>query len=268
MKIIEGMGREYYSQTATPQNLQGPVSKSLLWDFNRSPYKWFNNRREKESTPAMRTGVLYHTACLEPHKLETEYIVSPYSDFRTKEAREWRDSMTGIQVITADEYIKAESAGYAFRKNPAIEHLPGYRTELAVFADVFGTPCKCLVDLVPDSGVSLIDLKTTNQSIESVDQLTSLIINRGYHWQAALYCDLWHIASGEERKEFMFIFMETERPFEQANILLDEDFIKLGREGYMQALAKWNQCVQTNTFPPAIDGIQTISLPKWAIKTK
>lgn len=267
MKIIEGMGREYYAQTATPQNLQGPVSKSLLWDFNRSPYKWFHNRREKESTPAMRTGVLYHTACLEPHKLETEYIVSPYSDFRTKEAREWRDSMTGIQVITADEYIKAESAGYAFRKNPAIEHLPGYRTELAVFADVFGTPCKCLVDLVPDSGVSLIDLKTT-QSIESVEQLTSLIINRGYHWQAALYLDLWNMASGDNRTEFMFVFMEVDRPYEMANILLDEDFIKLGREGYMQALAKWNQCVQTSNFPPAIDGIQTISPPKWAIKTK
>ena len=267
MKTIEGMGRDYYKLTATPQDLTGPVSKSLLWDFQRSPYKWFHGRKEKDMTPAMRTGVLYHTACLEPHKLETEYIVSPYSDFRTKEAREWRDSLTGMQVITADEYIKAESAGYAFRKNPAIEHLPGYRTELAVFADVFGTPCKCLVDLVPDSGVSLIDLKTT-QSIESVDQLTSMIINRGYHLQAALYCDLWNMVSGENRTEFMFVFMETERPYEMANILLDEDFIKLGREGYMQALAKWNQCVQTKTFPPAIDGIQTISPPKWATKTK
>jgi hypothetical protein len=53
-----------------------------------------------------------------------------------------------------------------------------------------------------------------------------------------------------------------------ATVLLDEDFIKLGREGYMQALAKWNQCVQTKTFPPAIDGLQTISPPKWAIKQK
>lgn len=267
MKIVEGMGRDYYAQTASPTNLQGPVSKSLLWDFSRSPFKWFHGRKEKESTPAMRTGVLYHTACLEPHKLETEYIVSPYSDFRTKEAREWRDSMTGVQIVTFDEFLKAESAGYVFRTNPAIDHLPGYRTELAVFADVFGTPCKCLIDLVPDSGVSLIDLKTT-QSIESVEQLTSLIINRGYHWQAALYLDLWNMASGEDRTEFMFVFMETERPHEMANILLDDEFIKLGREGYMNSLAKWNQCVQTKSFPPAIDGIQTISPPKWATKTK
>jgi len=267
MKIIQNLGEEYYKKTATPKDLSGPVSKSLLWDFNRSPYKWFNGRKEKESTPAMRTGTLYHTACLEPHKLEMEYIVSPYNDFRTKEAREWRDSMTNLKVITADEYIRAESAGYAFRKNPAIEHLPDYRTEVAVFAEVFGTPCKCLVDLVPDSNVSLIDLKTT-QSIESVEQLTSLIVNRGYHWQAALYLDLWNMASGEDRKEFMFVFMEVDRPYEMANILLDEDFIKLGRQGYMQALAKWNQCVQAKHFPPAIDGIQTISPPKWATKTK
>jgi len=266
-KIIQGLGEEYYNRTATPRDLSGPVSKSLLWDFNQSPYRWYNKSREKESTPAMRTGVLYHTACLEPHKLETEYIVSPYSDFRTKEAREWRDSMTGIQVITADEYIRAESAGYAFRKNPAIEHLPDYQTEVAVFAEVFGTPCKCMIDLVPSEGSSLIDLKTT-QSIESLDQLTSLVINRGYHWQASLYCDLWEIATGEKRNEFIIVFMAVDRPFEMATVLLDEDFIKLGREGYMQALAKWNQCVQNKHFPPAIDGLQTLSPPKWAIKNK
>ena len=266
-KIIHGLGEEYYSRTATPRDLSGPVSKSLLWDFNASPYRWYNKSRDKESTAAMRTGTLYHTACLEPHKLEEQYIISPYSDFRTKEAREWRDSMTGMQVITADEYIRAESAGYAFRKNPAIEHLPDYQTEVAVLAEVFGTPCKCMIDLVPSEGLSLMDLKTT-QSIESLDQLTSLIINRGYHWQSAMYLDLWNLASGENRNEFIIVFMAVDRPFEMATVLLDEDFIKLGREGYMQALAKWNQCVQTKHFPPAIDGLQTLSPPKWAIKNK
>jgi len=98
--------------------------------------------------------------------------------------------------------------------------------------------------------------------------LTSLVINRGYHWQAALYIDLWNLASGENRNEFIIVFMAVDRPFEMATVLLDEDFIKLGREGYMQALAKWNQCVQTKHFPPAIDGLQTISPPKWAIKQK
>ena len=176
--------------------------------------------------------------------------------------------MSGMQVVTADEYIRAESAGYAFRKNPAIEHLPDYRTEVAVFAEVFGTSCKCMIDIVPTGLDCLIDLKTTKQSIDSLDNLQRVIVNSGYHWQAALYCDLWHIASGEDRKEFMFVFMEVDRPFEMATVLLDEDFIKLGREGYMQALAKWNQCVQTKHFPPAIDGIQTISPPKWATKTK
>lgn len=266
-KIIHGLGEEYYSKTATPRDLNSPVSKSLLWDFYKSPFKWFNSRREKEPTAAMRTGTLYHTACLEPHKMDEKYIVSPYSDFRTKEAREWRDSITGIQVVTADEWLKAESAGYSFRKNPTVEYLPDYNTEVAVFADVFGTPCKCMIDLVPSEGLSLIDLKTT-QSIESLDQLTSLVINRGYHWQAAMYLDLWNMASGDNRTEFVIVFMEVDRPFEMATVLLDEDFIKLGREGYMQALAKWNQCTQTKHFPPTIDGIQTISPPKWAIKNK
>jgi hypothetical protein len=95
-----------------------------------------------------------------------------------------------------------------------------------------------------------------------------MVINRGYHWQAAMYLDLWNLASGDNRNEFIIVFMAVDRPFEMATVLLDEDFIRLGREGYMQALAKWNQCVQTKTFPPAIDGLQTISPPKWALKQK
>jgi len=70
MKIIQNLGEEYYNKTATPRDLSGPVSKSLLWDFNQSPYRWYNKSKDRESTPAMRTGTLYHTACLEPHKLE------------------------------------------------------------------------------------------------------------------------------------------------------------------------------------------------------
>ena len=84
---IETNCQDYYSRTATRLNPRGgPVSKSLLFDFYRSPYKWLHGRN-KETSKAMELGTLIHYAVLEPEKpLETLVAVSPYVDYRTKEA--------------------------------------------------------------------------------------------------------------------------------------------------------------------------------------
>jgi len=263
-RIVQNMGEAYYKDTASPTNLSGPVSKSMLWDFCKSPNKWMGNQKDKSVTPAMQLGTLFHTACLEPDKLEEQYVISPYSDYRTKEARDWRDSLDGVTCVAADELARATAAGHQFRNNPAVSFLPEYNTEVAVFTELLPKiPCKGMIDLVPESGHSLIDLKTT-ANIESLDQLSKIILDRGYHWQGAMYLDLWSAATGDIRDEFTIIFMETIYPFEMATVTLDLAFIQLGRTGYMNALSKWNQCVKSNTFPPAVDGNQTISPPKWA----
>jgi hypothetical protein len=51
-QIEHNLGKAYYLRTANPRNLTAPVSKSLLWDFNESPYKW-RHSSGKEVTKAM-----------------------------------------------------------------------------------------------------------------------------------------------------------------------------------------------------------------------
>jgi len=254
------LGREYYKDGATPQNLEGYVSKSMLFDFVKSPYKWLHGKK-RESTPAMDFGRLVHAIALTPDDLG-EFVKSPYDNFRTKEAQNWKAEAieSGMTIVSDEDFDKAHKMAEEFLTGV----VSPYATEVATYSQIGDVKLKGMIDLVPVHLNCLIDLKTT-ASIDGIDGLTRTIISRGYHWQAALYLDLWNAATGENRNEFRFCFIETSSPHESAWVNLDDSLIQIGRNGYMQALSKWTQCLKTNQFPKQIEGIQTISAPKWLV---
>ena len=94
-------------------------------------------------------------------------------------------------------------------------------------------------------------------------EITNTIINRGYHWQAALYLDLWNAASGENRDRFMICFIEVTEPYETAWIEVSRGLIDDGRAGYMNALAKWQSCVAIDVWPRQHEGITLIEKPAY-----
>jgi len=265
MKIEQGLGKSYYERTATPSSPSaGPVSKSLLWDFNKSPFKW-RHSNPRESTKAMELGTLIHAAALEPETFDDLIIVSPYADFRTKEAREWKlNQMELGKIITSDEEIQKikEISEIVLEEYGQNFLAANKQTEVAVFGKIGVTDIKGLIDIVPDGLDCLIDLKTT-ANIDGLESIQRTIINRGYHWQAALYLDLYNAASGENRTRFVFCFVEVESPHETAWVELSENLLDLGRSGYMNAVAKWQTCVVTGHWPKQIEGIEIIEKPKY-----
>jgi len=254
------LGREYYKDGATPQNLEGYVSKSMLFDFVKSPYKWLHGKK-RESTPAMDFGRLVHAIALTPEDLG-EFVKSPFDNFRTKEAQNWKAEVveSGMTIVSDEDFDKAYEMAEKFFTGLVLP----YATEVAIYSKIGDVKLKGMIDLVPVHLNCLIDLKTT-ASIDGIDGLTRTIISRGYHWQAALYLDLWNAGTGENRNEFRFCFIETSSPHESAWVNLDDSLIQIGRNGYMQALSKWTQCLKTNHFPKQIEGIQTISAPRWLV---
>lgn len=59
------------------------VSRSGLWDFKKTPAKYWNNylnpqRQKKESTPDMEFGSAFHTFVLEPELFDQQYFVKDY----------------------------------------------------------------------------------------------------------------------------------------------------------------------------------------------
>ena len=262
--IEYNLGKAYYLRTATPNKLDGPVSKSLLWDFHQSPYKW-RHSPGKETTKAMGLGTLIHAAILEPNTPVDDFaVVSPYADFRTKAAQEWRDDQREMgKMIVSDEDIRiASGCEQVFSEEYSQRFAGDFASEVAVFGEIGSTQIKGMIDIVPNNLDLLVDLKTT-ANIGSPRDLVQTIVKWGYHWQAALYLDLWNAASGDNRKRFVFCFIETKEPYETAWIELSENFIDLGRIGYMNALAQWQSCAATDSWPKQHEGIITIEKPAY-----
>ena len=262
--IEKNLGKAYYMRSANHQNLDAPVSKSLLWDFHQSPYKW-RHSTGKEVTKAMDLGTLIHSAILEPIiPLNEVAVVSPYPDFRTKAAQEWRDDQRAMgKMIATDEDIRiASGCEQVFSEDYAERFGVDYSTEVAVFAEIGATKIKGMIDIVPDGLDLLVDLKTTSL-IGTTFNIMQNILKWGYHWQAALYLDLWNAASGDNRNRFVFCFIEPKEPYETAWVELSPAFIELGRAGYMNALAQWQSCVSTDHWPKQHEGISVIEKPAY-----
>ena len=263
-QIEHNLGKAYYMRSACPRNRNSEVSKSLLWEFDKSPNKWFH-LSEKESTNAMNLGTLIHSAILTPNTpLADIASISPYADFRTKAAQEWRDDQREMgRMITTDADIRAASGcEQVFAEDYAQKFGVGYKSEVAVFAEIGTIKIKGMIDLVPDGLDCLVDLKTTAK-VGSTHDILRTITSFGYHWQAALYLDLWNAATGENRDRFIFCFIETSEPYETAWIELSPDFIELGRAGYMNALSKWQACCATGIFPRQHEGITVLQKPAY-----
>jgi hypothetical protein len=263
--LVPNMGNSYYDLTATPDNLDAPVSKSLLWQFNKSPYKWINGVKV-ESNDRMNFGSLVHALCLTPNAVEEQFTLSKYDDFRTKEAREWRDAtaIEGKIVVKEADWKRAEDVREAVMESEYIYGLGDCQYEVAAFGRIGDTLIKGMIDILPKFGDNLVDLKVT-ASIGEENDMQRLIWNMGYHWQAALYLDLYNGLSGKPaRNTFEFLFVEDSYPHEIAVIRLSESFIQKGREGYMNAVAKWQKTISSKKFSPKHENIVEINPPTWA----
>lgn len=260
------MSKDYHEKKATPDNLAGPVSKSLLWQFGKSPWKWAHHK-SKKPTPAMDLGSVVHAMTLEPEKTSDVFRVSPFDSFRTKEAREWRDEAIEQGVIVLTEKDASAATGIATNAKRELERALGgatYKVEQEVTGSINGVDVCGLIDVVPDDGETLWDLKTCS-SIGDERSLQRTVFDFGYHVQAALYCDLVS-ADTEKEPSFGFIFVETSAPYETTHIMLDSDCILAGRAKYMELINKWSQLRDKplDEWPGSVERGIVMEPPSWA----
>jgi len=257
------------TQSDTLDTAQGKaVSKSLITDFIADPGMW-KARKQKEKTRSMSFGSLVDTLLLEPDKFESRYVVSPYADFRKKEAREWRAEMesAGVEIVTEDTHAEAHDCCDAVRDHYiAAALLYGAQTQVAFRHQTkFGIASKGLIDIVPAAVDTLVDLKTCAPSVlENKRALQRHILDYSYHIQAGCYLDGWNIASREERTRFKFIFVTNKPPFTVAVIELPFAAILLGSQQYQSGIARFAECLETDTWPSQWDGIVELDLPDYA----
>lgn len=249
------------------------VSYSTLKDFAPNPWRYRRGIPPRESK-ALSAGTLLDTLLLSPETALDRYVVSPYDAYRSNEAKAWRDDViaSGKEPIKQADYDAAREL--VCRQSGALKDytqapLEGAKRHVGVFVTFPGTQqvVACHLDIVPtldgDYGGWLFDVKST--STIDPEKYGKFEISRWrYHWQAALYRDVYNAATGEQRMRFGHIVIESEPPHENGIIELDESFLDRGRNGYSAALSRYIECQRENKWPSPYDNGPVLAVaPAW-----
>lgn len=146
---------------------------------------------------AFDIGSYFHTAVLEPHLLEKEYLVV---DVERKAGKVWKDAVKkgedmGLIVITKGQMETAMFLAKGVQDSPIAMSLierEGVIVEGSIFSDLIGVPVKKRSDLMFLSTAEsyILDLKSTTGSVKNAHSIKNKIQDLDYDLSAALYVDI------------------------------------------------------------------------------
>ena len=195
-------------------------------------------------------GELIHSGLLGPGR---DYEVADYPDYRTKEAREWRDSIVASGKIPVlkkantkiSQCIEAVELRLPFSTKCSMEQTYIFEHE--------GVLCRARIDALDDECV--YDIKT----VESLSDgfLVNQIENFKYDMQAAFYL----LAAGVPR--FKWVFVEINPPF-QIRVWGAQMWLDIGCRKVRYALDKWQECMGINVWPGYSAIVEYPPRPPWS----
>lgn len=224
-------------------------------------YAYITDQIKREETRAFLIGKMCHLAVLEPERLDKAFVVKPQGklgDFRTKEGKEWKESVGDTPILDAEEATMLAGMTASVKKHPAAsELLANSKKEVSLFASHrTGLKLKGRIDVLGNGFIA--DVKTAE--VGDMQNFASAIFRYNYHVQAAMYCQL----AGVEK--FSFIAVEKAPPFAVAVYELSSTALQVGMNALNDALELIAQCQDSNEWPAYSTAKQTIDLPSWAYK--
>lgn len=199
--------------------------------------------------PAHALGGVVHRLALGKG---ADYEIGPYEEYRSKEAKEWRDGCieAGVIPLKQKQFDQAEAMANVMRHaiEEAAEGHP-YQTELVIaWQEPNGIWCRGMLDCYIPALNKIIDIKTA-MSI-SDDAIDRVFNNYSYARQSTFYrrgLDTINGTPGESR--FDFLFIENEAPWLSRTADVSEGF-RTGCTGEIErAIATWGECLDKGEFP-------------------
>jgi hypothetical protein len=240
-------------------------SKSMLCEFDKNP-RAFNDGYGKRQTDSMRKGSLFDCLLTSPETFGRQFVVSPYAEYRTNEAKQWRADQEelGLTPIKPSEFSAAQNAVCRVIDDPRWREMTAGAPhfQVAMRADVEGMPFKGLVDLVPDEdesafGDALVDVKRCG-TMEDVRAICKTAARFGYGQQGGLYRALWQLATGKKRPRFILFVvpMDFTDPSAEICVLdLGRGILDNGAQQIIRMNRRLLECEATGIWPGKFDGI-------------
>lgn len=269
--LIEGMSaKDYHADPCVTPSLSSSLARVLL---EKSPAHAARlhpklGGASSEETPAMSTGTLMHAILAGSNEIEA----APFSDFKTKAAREWRDGViaTGGIPVLEGAYKEAHAIAHAVRTRAAIgidntPFVPTAKHEVSAIWQEKGCTCRARFDClnITEHNADIWDWKTTNDATDR--GIERSIARYRYDIQAAFYLrGLETLMPGYRgRTSFIFVFVESSAPYAVRRVVLQPSYLAAAQKKVSEAIDIWSRCLATNEFPLPSPDTLAVELPAW-----
>lgn len=273
--LIRGMSSEdYHGHKGTWSSSQ---LKVMLEDPEVFHRLYILKTQEKESIPAFDIGTYFHTAILEPHKIKSECAVFTGGIRRGEKWEEFKKLNVGKAIITEAEMAQATTLIKAVKNSPiAMARIERGEPEVSAFIDLIVSQgevftldgrvlgkygwetikgvspskknqvpltLKVRADLLAENFI--LDLKSTTGNCKNEYAMKQVITKYCYQLSAALYLDIFSVATGRVLDEFVWTFASKDVGNCKSYIAKREN-IQIGRALYRKALLALADNIQSN----------------------
>jgi len=259
---------QYHADPCPEPSLSGSVAIPLV---HRSPrHAWFShprlNPQDEEAVPSnMHLGTVAHALLL---CAGGPVEVINAENYTTKAARDARDAArgSGKTPILSGAYEQAKAMAERAREflgNAVIGWEAGKPEQVLVWQEGDAW-CRGMIDWLMDDRLTVIDYKTTGTSARP-DDVERHLFDMHYHLKAAFYergLNVLH-PKGTGRRQFLFLFQETDPPYECSLVQLSEGAMMIGRKQATYAIRRWQQCMRSTVWPGYGLTWHTAAPPPW-----
>ena len=265
----------YHSDCCAGPSISNSGLKTL-WDDSPAHYwatSYLNPRRivEVEERPHFSLGrAAHHLLFLGRKGFDEEFATRPeqWSDWRTKEAKLWREAALadGKTVITDNELVAITGMARSLAEHPMVKAgiLDGY-VERSLVWKHGGVWLKSRPDCIPNDSGDFADLKTTT-SVKT-DELRRSLANFNYPMQAALTGLASEAVLERPLQTFSLVFVEKAPPHCVRVVTIKPDDIDRGRRQVEAAVQLFAGCWDNQRWPgPGGEqqDAEYIDVPDWA----
>lgn len=215
-----------------------------------SPYN--PERIEQESNAAFDFGKAAHTLLMGEGKFKESFMLKAYPDFRTNEAKAWRNAQiaAGKVIISEDDLANISGIAKSMERCPEIKAgLFDGLVEHSIFWQdpKTGVWLKSRPDVIPSSDGVLVDLKTTTDA--SPRKVDKSILDYGYPSQGALAAWGMRAAAGIKIEHFVLVFVEKTPPWAVSIVEVDARWMDIGGKQIRRAIRIFAECMKTGDWP-------------------
>ena len=255
------------------------VSPTKLKAFMAHPPAWYKARYidrtiKEDDKPAFAFGRYAHSLMLENDA--TGYAVSPGFDRRTKQgkldAEAFEVANLGKQIVSADDALLAARLNTALRSNTiACDLLAQGAPEMTFRHEIIpAMPLQCRPDWYSaepcrwtDGYSYVVNLKTCDgiNDFEHAAHKFGYFLSEAFCRSVIADC----VPDGRLTRHF-FIVVDKQEPHGCAVFEADEISMDTARRVVTKQLAALRECIETNHWPAAPEGINRVSAPGWWIK--